>query len=114
MKYIVEKSFIHTKENKAFKVYCSDLESLDDWVYEPYLLSLKIEDGDIVNSFYNFLNAKFPDKVIFSSVSFTDLERKCFTGMSAIKIFFVDEESANEYAEMLNDQLSSVGKKKKK
>jgi len=102
MKYIVEDSFLYRKENKAYKVYCPDVESLDDWVYEPYLLEVEIKDGDLINSFYAFLNSKFPNKVIFSSVSFADLERSCFTGMSALKIFFTDRQSAEDYAEMLN------------
>ena len=84
--------------DEAYEVYCKGIESLDDWVYQPYLLGIKPDDdGDIVLPFIEYLNDKY-NSVIFERQSMIDLQRKQFTGKSVMKIRFLDFNDAQDYA----------------
>lgn len=101
MKYEVRASrTIYGEE--GYEVFNKQMESLDDWVYQPYLLGLEPdEDGDIVLPFIDYLNDKYTS-VVFERHSLIDLERKQFTGKSVIKIKFLNFNDAQDYAQALS------------
>lgn len=110
MKYSVKEAKVYHggTTNDVYKVFSPQLESADDWVYEPYLLGIKDSDN-IVDDFWNSLTEKFPSKVIFERDALIDSKRKCYTGMSLINLYFVDMGTAKEYASLLNKALEKLG-----
>lgn len=105
--YKVESFKWHVLDKRVcYKVYNEHLESIDDWMYEPYLL--KIDPGsDIVSAFWDYLNELYPERVIFERKSLVDPQRKAFTGITTIKIIFLEEVDANDYSSRLNDALKA-------
>lgn len=108
MEYIVEATkTIFGKE--AYKVVNKKLESLDDWVYEAFLLDIPFsEDGDIIFPFFDFVKDNF-NSAQFEREALVDSQRNCFTGLSVTKIKFLEFNEANGYASLLNEKLKEKG-----
>lgn len=108
MKYIVEKS-ITIFGKTAYKVVNKSIESLDDWVYEAFLLEVQpSNDGDIIFPFLDMVNDKFKSAQ-FEREALIDTQRNCFSGLSVLKIKFINKEDAENYAELLNEKLEQKG-----
>ena len=91
--------------DKAFEVYSPDVESIEDWMYEAYILGIKPnEEGDIVLPLIDAVS-KGRDSFIVERWAFVNSSTKSFTGISTIVFLFKDKEDAESYKLELNGKL---------
>jgi len=106
MKYVVEATKTMFGE-EAYKVVNKQLESKEDWIYEVNILGLvPNENGDIITPFFEFLDKNFNSAQV-ERESIVDSKLSRFSGISVIKVKFIEFNEANGYAAMLNTKLKS-------
>lgn len=95
--------------HKVYQVFNPKMDTKESWVFDAYLMGVKASEN-VIDDFWNKLNDKFGNDVIFERDALIDSKRKCYTGISVINVLFQDINKAKEYASLLEKALSGLDK----